>query len=105
LSDEQEMDDCVGPYGRSQLWLVSRDFEDKRDTPILGMNAYLKTAASIRNSVGDIVMSAAKGKPGAEIAATSHGGFDNDPFTLNSILYRILGGMPASAFTQRDLNY
>jgi hypothetical protein len=104
LSEELELDDTVGPYGRSLLWLVSRAFEDKRDTPILGMDTYLK-AASLGNMLGDTVISVAQGRPGAETASKSHGGFDNDPFTLNSILYRILGRKPGSEFVQRDLDY
>ena len=105
LSEELELDDTVGPYGRSLLWLVSRAFEDKRDTPILGMDTYLKAASNLRNLLGDAVISVAQGRPGAETASKSHGGFDNDPSTLNSILYRILGRKPSSEFVQRDLDY
>jgi len=35
----------------------------------------------------------------------SHGGFDNDPATLNAVLCRILGRKPTRAFTARDLAY
>jgi hypothetical protein len=35
----------------------------------------------------------------------NHGGFDNDAATLNSVLYRILGGTPLRPFTSRDLDY
>lgn len=35
----------------------------------------------------------------------SHGGFDNDAPTMNSVLYRILGGPPRRPFTPRDLDY
>lgn len=105
LNQEQELNDTVGPYGRSLLWLVSRAFEERRDTPILGMNAYLKAAVGIESIMGEVVISVAKGTRGAETASTSHGGFDNDPFTLNSILYRILGRKPETEFVQRDLDY
>lgn len=105
LNEDQEMDDSVGPYGRSLLWLVSRAFEDKRDTPILGMSTFLKAARNQRDLLGDIVVSASQGKPGAETSSKSHGGFDNDPLTMNSILYRILGRKPSSEFVQRDLDY
>ena len=105
LGDELEMDDSVGPYGRSLLWLVSRAFEDKRDTPILGMNTYLKAAVNVKALLGDVVISVSQGKSGSETASKSHGGFDNDPLTMNSILYRILGQKPSSEFTQRDLDY
>jgi hypothetical protein len=35
----------------------------------------------------------------------SHGGFDNDCATMNSVLVRVLGGMPKRLFTSRDLKY
>ena len=35
----------------------------------------------------------------------SHGDFDDDAATLNSVRYRILGGMPPRPFTRRDLDY
>ena len=35
----------------------------------------------------------------------SHGSFDNDPATLNSILRQILGGAPKREFEARDLQY
>lgn len=105
LSEAQEMDDTVGPYGRSLLWLVSRAFEDKRDTPILGMEVYRKTATNLKRLLGDVVISETKGEAGSETASISHGGFDNDHYTMNSILYRILGRKPSSVFTRRDLEY
>jgi hypothetical protein len=37
LSDENERDDCVGPYRKSLLYLVSRSFEDVHKMPLLGM--------------------------------------------------------------------
>jgi hypothetical protein len=35
----------------------------------------------------------------------SHGGFDNDCATMNSVLTRVLGSEPKRPFTARDLNY
>ena len=35
----------------------------------------------------------------------THGGFDNDEYTMNSVLYRILGQAPKRPFTLRDLQY
>jgi hypothetical protein len=35
----------------------------------------------------------------------SHGGFDNDTFTLNSVLFRILGKKPSRPFDNRDLQF
>lgn len=36
LSDRNERDDTVGPYGKSLLYLVSRAFEDPHKAPLLG---------------------------------------------------------------------
>lgn len=37
LTDRNELDDSVGPYRKSLLYLVSRSFEDVHKTPLLGM--------------------------------------------------------------------
>jgi hypothetical protein len=105
LNKQQEEDDTVGPYGRSLLWLVSRAFEDKRNTPILGMQHYLDDMPAIKSLMEGLVVSPAHGKPGAESESKTHGGFDNDPYTMNSVLYHILGKAPVQTFDQRDLDY
>ena len=43
--------------------------------------------------------------PGSLSRSSTHGGFDNDPATLNSVLYRILGTEPVRPFTTRDLQF
>jgi hypothetical protein len=40
-----------------------------------------------------------------ESRSTSHGGFDNDRFTMNSVLRTVLGGAPKREFTAKDLDY
>ncbi|MCC6474687.1 MAG: C1 family peptidase [Burkholderiales bacterium] len=105
LSEQQELDDSVGPYGRSLLWLVSNAFEDQRGTPLLGMQVHLKGEAALRRAAFlEVVESAPKGTRGAASTAQSHGGFDNDAPTMNSALARILGRKPKVEFTQRDLD-
>ena len=37
--------------------------------------------------------------------SSTHGGFDNDEYTLNSVLYRILDAEPQRPFTVRDLRF
>lgn len=105
LNKNQEEDDCIGPYGRSLLWLVSRAFEDERETPILGMKDFLDEDQELERFLGDIVVSPVNGQSGAETQSKTHVGFDNDPFTLNSILYRILDKEPREKFEERDLDY
>ena len=47
----------------------------------------------------------AEDKATASSQSGSHGGFDNDIATMNSVLYRILGGAPTRPFSRHDLNY
>ena len=106
LSEQQELDDSVGPYGRSLLWLVSNAFEDERGTQLLGMQCFLKKQAALRQAAfSDVIESGSTGTPGSEAASKTHGGFDNDPCSMNSVLYRILGKKPAHPFEKRDLDY
>lgn len=106
LTEQQELDDSVGPYGRSLLWLVSNAFEDRRGTPLLGMKHYVGGDAGLRRAAfNEIIESAGKGKAGAQCNSETHGGFDNDPATMNSVLQRILGKKPKYPFVARDLDY
>jgi hypothetical protein len=52
----------------------------------------------------DSAQEAAAIQTGASVSHT-HGGFDNDTATMNSVLVRVLGGTPRRLFTARDLNY
>lgn len=120
LSDDAERDDTVGGqlvYGKSLLYLVSNACEKKRGTPILGMHACLESDKAMKSAyqgqAGDglpqlVIAGAnkeAEGKETASSQSSSHGGFDNDVATMNSVLYRILGAAPARPFSKHDLNY
>jgi hypothetical protein len=106
LSEQQELDDEVGPYGRSLLWLVSNAFEEQRGTPLLGMKEFLKSEAALKRAAfNEIIESAGPGVKDAECNTTSHGGFDNDAATMNAVLMRILGKKPKPGFEGRDLDY
>ncbi len=119
LSDQGERDDDVGPYGKSLLYLVSNAFEGRFDTPLLGMQRYVQQLEAVAAPDRDvarifgrhvdgrpsIVVAGAPGGAGSVSRSNSHGGFDNDEWTLNSILHRILGAEPPRPFTMRDLQY
>jgi hypothetical protein len=112
LSDVGERDDQVGPYGKSLLYLVSNAFEGRRETPLLGMETYFLRDPELRHLyfLGDdglpsLVVAGVEGGPGALSRSNTHGGFDNDPDTLNSVVFRILGQDPRRPFTTRDLQY
>jgi hypothetical protein len=121
MSDKLERDDTVGPYGKSLLYLVSNAFEGTRDVPILGM----KTFIDADKTLAKLFAGSIDGRPALVVSAgnpidpanettvilqgasdsRSHGGFDNDTATMNSVLTRVLGQEPKRLFTGRDLNY
>ncbi|SDP44083.1 C1 family peptidase [Desulforhopalus singaporensis] len=98
LSNKLELDDNVAfAYRKSLLYLVSRALERKIDKPLLGMQVYSKNLAApgltINYSDGDHGFT----------TSTSHGGFDNDANTMNSILRRILDGEPEKPFKEYEM--
>jgi len=106
LTDELERDDTVAAaYGKSLLYLVSRSFEESLPERILGIQKYSEVVErrnlprlTVHYSEGDV--------PGARVTASeSHGGFDNDPLTMNHVLRRVVGGSPAAEFTRESLTY
>jgi hypothetical protein len=105
LSDRRELDDtCSGVYNKSLLYLVSRALErgSDREVPLLGMERFLARPVtggqrSLREAIeaggGTIVTSPSSPRAAADSRSnsTSHGGFDDDPATMTSVLLRILG--------------
>jgi hypothetical protein len=125
LSDAGERDDDVGPYGKSLLFLISNAFENARATPLLGMQRFLTTLEPALPDrpepdiealfEGRLIVAGAGGPSPADpidekfpaTRSDSHGGFDNDAATMNSLLWRILGHAPSKDryFTARDLQF
>jgi hypothetical protein len=106
LNESLELEDNVGGiYRKSLLYMVSRAFEEKTPAPILGMMQSAKKEAGL--PVESVYVSEGKPLPGKKVptASTSHGGFDNDPYTMNHILNRILSGKPKKKFTAASLTY
>ncbi|MFQ5498152.1 MAG: serine aminopeptidase domain-containing protein, partial [Candidatus Zixiibacteriota bacterium] len=103
LSDRLERDDSVATiYRKSLLYLVSNAFELEKETAILGMEKFKDMVASVR-SQPHIVYSG--GSSGTRSRSRSHGGFDNDPYTMNHILRRVVGRSPNRLFSESDLHY
>jgi hypothetical protein len=106
LEDELEQDDQVTiAYNKSLLYLVSKSFEEELPERILGMQNYSQLIE--RRKLSRLSIHYSKGKiPGARVTQSeSHGGFDNDPLTMNHILSRVLGKKPDKAFTEESLRY
>ena len=109
MDEEAERDDdCVEPlgvtlYGKSLLYLVSRAFEPKRKTPILGLEEMLCDDAKIKDLFTRpntrLELAHARGKPpNAATQALAHGAFDNDPATMASVLNGIAHLTPRTPF-------
>jgi hypothetical protein len=99
LSEALEKDDHVARiYQKSLLYLVSNAFESKSGMPLLGM-------AVFNAPISNVTFNYSEGKNGEATAATSHGGFDGDVDTMNSVLSDIVGGSPKYPFTKAILDY
>jgi hypothetical protein len=95
-------DNCFQIYRKSMLYLVSQMFEPEDDAPIVGLEESIRNDPELMDAFGltpgaaqrvEVVWSPTD--PDAPLdsrtRATSHGDFDNDPDTMNSVLRRILG--------------
>jgi hypothetical protein len=85
LDDETEQQDptCkpLFGYGRSLLYLVSESFEtERRHMPILGMQKYFEPAMGQSPAISLFV------SPREKSRATTHGGFDDDRTTMESVV-------------------
>jgi hypothetical protein len=92
LSDAAEQQDptCkpILGYGRSLLYLVSESFEGGVRTPLVGMETYFDREIMRGPKLPNVKAWVA---PSAATASTTHGGFDDDPATMRSIVALIKG--------------
>lgn len=94
LSKKLELADSVaGLYGKSLLYLVSRAFEDQPGIPLLGL-----VEAAYEQNDFDLIVSLGDHRRSPLSAAKHHGGFDDDPATMNHVLKRILERKPKTTF-------
>ena len=101
LDDSTERNDSVGPiYCKSLLYLVSEAFERKKGTKLLGMDKFIERDQVIMTGLPNKkssnhctkIYSNNSTKVSLESASKTHGGFDDDEQTLNSMLRIIRGG-------------
>ncbi len=103
LNKRLELDDNVAfVYRKSLLFLVSNACERVAKRPLLGMAEF---ADQVDLADGKATIRYSDGSRGPYTRSTSHGGFDNDPTTMNRALRRILGRPPKRPFTKTDLEY
>lgn len=111
MRDTLERDDtCAGVYRKSLLYLVHRALETERDTPILGLDVVLRSDAALRSLLGldgqpspvaRVVWSQTKEASGRSSSySTTHGGFDDDAATMESVARRVLDQDHLVAFPQ-----
>ena len=99
-SFEQD-DHCAQVYRKSLLYLVMEACEPERRTPILGLAECLRRDAGLKDlfglggvasTRGEVVWSKSESEDGRSAStSTSHGGFDDDAPTMNSVLRRVRG--------------
>lgn len=116
LSDQAEVNDGVGPYGKSLLYLVSRALEDTHKMPLLGLDIALKSSGKgkqmeLNKAEHARAFAAWQQIPQDKITITrhtgpkiktgpretvpiAHGTFDNDLKVINDNLERILETEP-----------
>jgi hypothetical protein len=90
LTDKaEEKDPTCRPilgYSRSLLYLVSGAFEDARQKAILGMEKFFRPRRQMQGYTA----------PSEHSACTTHGGFDDDDLTMESLM-RLIKARPAAA--------
>ena len=108
LADPVEKDDNVGMvYRKSLLYLVSQAFEEQIEPPakLLGMQLYSEALEKLGAKRLHFYYSDGTAA-GDRTASTSHGGFDNDPVTMNAVLRTVLGNQHVPhPFTDESLQY
>jgi len=108
MSDKLERKDHVTHvYRKSLLYLVSNAYESDRNVSLLGMDKF-KDDMNV-SELGDgfeFVISKGEKKTGSRSSSKSHGGFDNDIYTLNDLLKQVTQlDNPVRLFKKTDLDY
>jgi hypothetical protein len=99
LTGKLELDDNVArAYNKSLLYLVSNALERSKNVGLLGMQVHSKHLKDMPNL--NFVYSTGRGKGSR---STSHGGFDNDVTTMNSLLQRVLSRAPKEPFREVEM--
>lgn len=98
--DYERADHCAFIYRKSLLYLIYHALEPIPECPILGLETCLREDAGLRRLFGlggaggdrgQVVWSRSESDSGRNASrSVSHGGFDDDPATLNSVVRRIL---------------
>lgn len=96
MTESAELDDtCLNVYGKSLLHLVSASFEQNPQTPILGLQRDIRADAAVKGLLdgagGELILTPNNNSGPRASGADSHGGFNDDPRTMESVLLRVTG--------------
>lgn len=107
LKEFERKDNCAQVYRKSLLYLIYHALENESQTPILGLEQSIRDApelvalfglAGTASERASVLWSPSAGDTGRSATrALSHGDFDDDPPTMNSILRRVVGKADADS--------
>ena len=111
MSKDYELHDtCTPAYGKSLLYLVSHALEEDKNEPVLGLEECLRADGDLSSRFGlggapagncSVVWSQTTARSGPRASrSTTHGGFDNDVATMESVMREILGTADKAAIPQ-----
>ena len=96
----EKADHCARLYRKSLLYLIFNALEERRGTPILGLDECLRADADLKKlfsidrrhaGMGEVVWSKSLSTSGRSAShAIAHGDFDDDAPTMNSAARRVL---------------
>lgn len=103
MNRRRELDDnCGGLYRKSLLHLIRNALEAETGAAILGLQESVQQDAQLTRlfagAGAEAIWSVRDGGPRRSSASTTHGGFDDDAPTMNSIARRILGTEQITTF-------
>ncbi len=101
MERRRELDDnCIGIYRKSLLYLIYHSLEDRSDTDVLGLQECLQ-ARELKEALDanetDVIYSSTQlgSEQGRRASgAVHHGSFDEDPWTMNSVLCGVVDRDP-----------
>jgi hypothetical protein len=107
----EKNDNCGTVYRKSLLYLIYHALEPEVDQPILGLERCVRADAALKRLFG---IGIGSGQPAADViwsdtgirqgrsasCSHTHGGFDDDPATMGSIVRRVLGKADADRIVE-----
>jgi Caspase domain/N-acetylmuramoyl-L-alanine amidase len=94
----EKRDTCMKVYGKSLLYLIHYGLEPEVRCPLIGLEQSVRADAVLKNlfepvapGLAEVIWSTSQGGPRHSSESCTHGGFDDDEMTMNSVCRRILG--------------